>query len=254
LAAIAGSAVTPRLSYEFDPTRPESRSARLLADQAVQQAYGRRDAAVVGEHAVTEPGGRYIDFLIPGLIGMNLMGSGMWGVGYAIVNARNRKLLKRFVATPMRRSHFLWSFVLSRLLYLVPEVAVLVAFAWLVFDVTVQGSIGGVALMSIAGAVTFSGLGLLVGARTESFEVASGWMNFVMLPMWLLSGSFFSYERFPSFTHPLIKVLPLTAVNDGLRALMSDGAEFWTVWPEFAVLVLWGVITFGLALRLFKWR
>jgi len=242
------------VTYAYDPTRPEGRAARLLADRALQKSFGRADVITAEDHVITEPGDRYIDFLIPGLIGMNLMGSGMWGVGYAMVNARNRKLLKRFVATPMRRSHFLLSFILSRLVYLVPEVAVLIAFGWLAFGVGVQGSVTGLAVVAMTGAMTFAALGLLVGARTDSFEVASGWMNFVMLPMWLASGSFFSYERFPAITHPFIKALPLTAVNDALRAIMTDGRSVFSVWPQMAVMILWCVLPFVLALRVFKWR
>ncbi|MEW6440956.1 MAG: ABC transporter permease [bacterium] len=242
------------VTYLYDPTRPESRLARLAADEALQRGMGRKDAAGVSESIVTEPGSRYIDYLIPGLIGLNLMASGMWGIGFNVVESRTRKLLKLLTATPMRRSHYLLSFMLSRLLFLILEVVALVGFGWLVFDVEVRGSILGLALILLAGAMTFAGLGMLVAARSRSIEAVSGWMNFVMLPMWLLSGSFFSYSRFPEIMHPLIRLLPLTALNDALRAVMNDGRSLAATGWELAVLAGWGVVCFALALRIFRWQ
>ncbi|HQK86207.1 MAG TPA: ABC transporter permease, partial [Acidobacteriota bacterium] len=131
---------TPSWTFRFDPTRGESRNARLAADDALQRALGRRDPAVAGEEPVVQPGARYIDFLIPGLVGLNLMGSGLWGIGFTVVQLRTQKLLKLFAATPMRRPHFLLSFILSRLLMLVGELAALIGFGWLLFDVRVHGS------------------------------------------------------------------------------------------------------------------
>ena len=240
--------------YRFDPTRPDSRTARLFVDDALQRASGRADVATAGDVKVTEPGARYIDFLIPGLVGMNLMGSGLWGVGFAIVMARSRQLLKRLAATPMRRSHYLLSFVLSRFLFLVPEVGVVILFARYVFDFTVRGSYAEMSLLLALGGLSFSGLGLLVAARPRTIEGVSGLMNFVMLPMWLLSGTFFSSERFPNFLRPFIKALPLTALNDGLRAVMNDGATLASVWPEASILAAWCAVSFVAALKLFRWQ
>jgi ABC-2 type transport system permease protein len=241
-------------AYRFDPTRPESRTARLLVDDVLQRGKGRDDVVKVGEERVTEPGARYVDFLVPGLIGMNMMGSGLWGLGFTVVMARSRKLLKRFAATPMRRSHYLLSFMLSRLVFLVLEVAAVIVFAWLVFGFTVRGSWLGVALITILGGFTFSGIGLLVAARPTTIEGVSGLMNFVMLPMWLLSGTFFSSERFPQILQPFIKVLPLTALNNVLRALMNEGATLSSNWMAIAILVAWCVISFVVALKIFKWQ
>src|SRR2546426_777198 len=211
------------LVYRYDSTRTESRLARLEADEALQRARGRPDVASVRDERVTEPGSRYIDFLIPGLLGMNLMGSGLWGVGFSVVQARTKKLLKRFMATPMRRSHYLTSFVLSRLLFLFLEIAALVGFGWLMFRVGVRGSLGSLALVTVLGALSFAGLGMLVASRARTIEAVSGLMNLVMLPMWILSGTFFSYARFPDAMQPFVKALPLTALNDALRAVMIDG-------------------------------
>ncbi len=199
-------------------------------------------------------GTRYIDFLIPGLIGLNLMGSSMWGVGFAIVQNRVRKLLKRFAASPMRRSDYLLGMILSRLSFLVLELAVVVAAGVFLFGVEVKGSWTALLVLSLLGAISFTGIALLVAARVRSAEAASGWMNFVMLPMWVLSGSFFSYERFPEAVHPAIRALPLTALNDALRAIMQDGASLASTWLEMAILAAWGVASFLLALKIFRWQ
>jgi ABC-2 type transport system permease protein len=242
------------VTYRYDTTRAEGRAARLAVDDALQRALGRPDLIAAREERVATPGNRYIDFLIPGLVGLNLMGSGMWGLGFAVVQARVRKLLKRFAATPMRRSHYLLSFMLSRLVGLVLEVAVVVGFGWLLFGVAVRGSLLDLAVVSLVGALTFAGLGLLVAARPRTVEGVSGWMNLVQLPMWLFSGTFFSYERFPAVVRPAIRALPLTALNDALRAVINDGSPLAGSWPELLVMAAWGVISFVVALRLFRWQ
>ena len=249
LASSSGS-----YSYRYDPTRPESRMARLAVDDALQRARGRSDVLTAGDEKVTEPGARYIDFLIPGLIGLNLMGSGMWGLGFTVVQARGRKLLKRFAATPMRRSHYLLAYMLSRLTFLTLEVAAVVAFGWVVFGVAVHGSLISLVLISLLGGLTFSGLGMLVAARPQTIEGVSGLMNLVMLPMWLLSGTFFSSARFPQMLQPFIKALPLTALNDSLRAVMNDGTSLASNWMPLCIMLAWCLISFAIALRIFRWQ
>lgn len=198
--------------------------------------------------------GRYIDFLIPGLIGLNLMGSSIWGVGFAVVQTRVRKLLKRFAASPMRRSDYLLALVLSRLLFLAVELILILAAGYFLFGVTVEGSLATLGFVTLVGGLSFTGIALLVSARPTTIEAASGWMNFVMMPMWILSGSFFSYDRFPEVVHPAIRALPLTALNDALRAVMSDGAPLVGTWLELAVMAVWGVACFALALKVFRWQ
>jgi ABC-type multidrug transport system permease subunit len=244
----------PAVQYRYDPSRPDSHLARLVVDDALQRARGRTDAARVTEAHVTEPGARYIDYLIPGLLGLNLMGSGLWGVSYAVVTARLRKLLKRLAATPMRRSHYLLSFVLSRMIFLVPEVVLILLFARLTFGYQIYGSYPVMALFLVVGALTFAGIGLLVAARPQTVEGVSGLMNLVMMPMWLLSGTFFSAARFPDFLQPFIKILSLTALNDALRAVMNEGAPLAAVWPPLGILLLWCAVSFALALWLFRWQ
>ncbi len=239
--------------YVFDPTRPESLMARGKVDDALQRAAGREDAVPAADVAVVEPGGRYIDFLIPGLLAMSLMGGGLWGVGFATVDLRIRKVLKRFLATPMRKSHFLAAILVSRMLLMVPEVLVLLLFARLVFGVHVEGSLLAVAALILLGSLTFAGLGLLVACRAQTLETVSGLMNLVMLPMWMLSGIFFSSERFPDVAQPFIRALPLTPLIDALRAVCLEGASLESQWQRLAVLAAWGAGSFYLALRWFRW-
>ena len=242
------------LRYRFDSTRAESRLARLQVDDLLQRALGRRDPAVVRDEPIVTPGSRYIDFLIPGLLGMNLMGSGLWGVGFSVVQARSKRLLKRFMATPMRKSHYLLAFILSRLAFLVLEIAALVGFGWVMFHVGVRGSFLALGAITVLGALSFAGLGLLVASRVRTVEAVSGLMNLVMLPMWILSGTFFSYARFPTAMLPFVRALPLTALNDSLRAVMIEGATLASLGRPLAVIGIWGVTSFAIALRIFHWR
>lgn len=242
------------LQYRYDPTRPESRIARLLADGALQRAAGRSDPLGVTDVQVAERGARYIDFFMPGLLGMNLMGSGIWAIGFSIVSARSKKLLKRLVATPMSRAQFLLSFLLSRLVFLLLEVLVLVGVAYYAFGVPLRGPLAVLAIITLLGALAFSGLGVLIAARPQTTEGASGLMNLAMLPMWVFSGVFFASSRFPAAIQPFVQALPLTAVNDALRANMLEGAGLGVVAGELAILAAWAAGTFVLALRLFRWR
>lgn len=240
-------------TYRFDPTRPESRLARAVVDDLLQRAAGRADALVARDQLVTEPGTRYVDFLVPGLLGMNIMSAGMWGVGWVIVEDRQKKLLRRMVATPMRRSDYLLAFVLVRLLFLLLEVPVLVGFGIAAFGVPLRGSVLALGAMAVLGALAFSGLALLVASRAKNTQTASGLMNVVMMPMFVLSGVFFSADRFPAFIQPLVKALPLTALNDGLRAVMNEGAGLVALWPQATLLAAVAAVSFGAALRLFRW-
>jgi ABC-2 type transport system permease protein len=240
--------------YRYDPARPESVLAKSEVNDALQTAAGRKDAVASTANASSEPGSRYIDFLIPGLLGMNLMNSGMWGIGFALVDMRQRKVLKRFVGTPMRRSDFLLAIMSSRIVLMIIEVGLLLIFGVLFFHMRVLGSIFVITLIGALGALTFGGIGLLTACHSQKIESISGLMNAVMMPMWILSGSFFSYERFPEIVHPLIKTLPLTALNDALRASILEGTPLVQQWPRLLVMGLWGGISFALALKWFRWR
>jgi ABC-2 type transport system permease protein len=240
--------------YQYDSTNPDARTAKLLADRAIQTAAGRHEALPTKEELVHETGSRYIDFVVPGLLGMNLMGSAMWGMGFAIVDARQKKLLKRLVASPMSRWQYLASFLLSRLVMLVIEVAAFLGFARLVFGVPFRGSILQLALLCVLTSLAFSALGLLTASRAKTIEAVSGLMNFVMFPMWIFSGVFFSSTRFPAVVQPLVKALPLTAAIDAMRGNMLQGMSMQQLIAPVAILLAWLVIPFAISLRIFRWR
>jgi ABC-type multidrug transport system permease subunit len=239
--------------YVYDPSRPESLLARNVVDDALQTSAGRKPSLTSSSRVNSEPGSRYIDFLIPGLLGMNLMGSGMWGIGFAIVDMRQRKLLKRFVATPMRRSDFLLALASSRLILMILELFIVLGFGVLMFHMRVMGSWPAILFVSCLGAMTFAGLGLLTASRAEKIETASGIMNVIMMPMWVFSGIFFSYERFPAKVIPLIRLLPLTALNDSLRAVILEGKTLTSQAEPILVMSLWGGLCFLFAVRFFRW-
>jgi ABC-type multidrug transport system permease subunit len=242
------------VSYRFDDTRPDARTARLVVDDAIQRANGRVSPVPATEQHVRERGSRYIDFVVPGLIGMTIMGGGIWGLGFTIVDQRRKHLLKRLVATPMSRAEYLASYIVSRLVLLAIEVGVLMGFTTLLFGVPVRGSPLDLAVIIVVSALAFGGFGLLIASRAQTIEGVSGLMNLSMLPMWVLSGVFFSSENFPRVIQPFIKALPLTATNDALRATMLRGASLGALWPEMAVLGAWLVVCFAVALRIFRWR
>jgi ABC-type multidrug transport system permease subunit len=246
----AGGAVV----YHYDDTNPEGRDARMQADLAVQQSAGRQDPVAAEDQLMRETGSRYIDFLVPGLLGMNLMGGSIWSMGFAIVDARRRKLMKRLIATPMPRHYFLVSFLISRLAMLVVEVGAFLAFGVLVFGVPIRGSLFLVAGICVLGSLAFGAIGLLLSSRARTIEAASGLMNLTMLPMWILSGVFFSSQRFPDAVQPIIAALPLTALNDALRATMLQGATIAQIAPQALVLAAWLLVCFPVALKLFRWR
>jgi ABC-type multidrug transport system permease subunit len=242
------------VAYKFDDTNPDARTARLVADRAIQIAAGRQEAVAAKNELVHETGSRYIDFVVPGLLGMNLMGSAMWGLGFSIVDARQKKLLKRMVASPMPRWEYLTSFLLARLVMLVIEVAAFLGFARLVFGVPFRGSLWQLGLLCVLTSLAFSALGLLVASRAKTLEAVSGLMNLVMLPMWILSGVFFSASRFPLVIQPVVRALPLTAAIDALRGNMLQGMNLGQLAVPVAILTAWLVVPFGVSLRIFRWR
>ncbi len=253
LLVIPGS-TRDSVQYVFDRGRGDATNARLVVDRAIQTGAGRVDPVRASDTYVTEAGSRYIDFLLPGLLGMNLMGASIWSLGFAIVTARSKKLLKRLMATPMSRAQYLLSFLCSRLVFLIVEVVTLLGFGYWAFGVPLRGSLAALMLIAVLGAVSFGGLGLLASSRARTVEAASGIMNFIMLPMWVFSGVFFSSSNFPEAVQPVIRLLPLTALNDALRANMLEGASLAAVSPQLLIIIVWGVVSFFAALKLFRWR
>lgn len=241
-------------TYLYDATRPEARMARLVVDDRLQRAEGRKDPTAIAEQQVTEPGARYIDFLVPGLVGLTLMSGSMWGIGFVIVEMRTKKLIKRMLATPMRRSDFLLSFVVMRSVFVLIEVPVLFGFGALVFGVRIAGSVLLLGAISLVGALSFGGLGLLVASRAQNTQTVGGLMNLVMMPMFVGSGVFFSTGKFPDSMQPFLRALPLTALNDALRAVVNEGAGLGAVSGQLALLAGCGLVSFAAAVRMFRWQ
>jgi ABC-type multidrug transport system permease subunit len=254
IALIVEDGADGGVTYRYDDTNPEGRTARLLANGAIQRAGGRADPVGASDRLMQESGSRYIDFLIPGLVGVGIMGNSIWTLGFAIVDSRRRKLMKRIMATPMRRHEYLLSFLLFRMLMLWVEVGVPIAFGVLAFGVPLRGSALVLGTLAILGSLAFSAIGLLVASRVKTIEAISGLANLVMVPMWVLSGVFFSAQRFPTVVQPVIRALPLTALIDGLRANMLQGSGFVQIERELATLGGWLIVCFALALKLFRWK
>jgi ABC-2 type transport system permease protein len=241
-------------TYRFDPTREESRSARLVVDNALKRAGGRADPWTAREEPVQIAGSRYVDWLIPGMVCLGIMNNGMWSIGFMTVQARLRRLLKRLAASPMNKREFLLAQVLARLLFLGPEVAVPLGFGVVAFGMPVNGSIASITVVAIAGGLMFGAVGLLLGSRVKTLEAISGLMNLTSVPMWLLSGVFFSSSNFPSIAQPFIRVLPLTALVDAMRGVVLEGASLGAIRVELMIIAGWAIVCFSIALRIFKWR
>lgn len=242
------------IDYRYDPSRPESVAVRAAVDDALQRAAGRSDLLDVHEVVAVEPGGRYVDFVLPGILGLCIMTGGLFGVGMTVVDMRTRHLLKRLVTTPMRKPDFLLSLMLARLFFLISQAVIVLLFARFVFDVAMLGSWFPLMTLVLFGCFAFCGLGLLAACRARTMETASGIVNLITMPMWLLSGIFFSPDRFPAAVQPLVQALPLTPLVSGMRAVMLESGGFTAVMPQLAALAAWSVLTFVGAILFFRWE
>ncbi|MFM7055520.1 MAG: ABC transporter permease [Planctomycetota bacterium] len=241
------------VEFRCDESRPGSLAARDRVSDTLQRAAGRRDPLSVQTEKITEPGSRYIDFLVPGLIGMGLMGGGVWGVGYAIVDMRIRQVLKRFLGTPMKKPHFVAAMMASRMVFMFPEIVAILVISQLMFDVSSHGGYGPVLVIVLLGAFQFASIGLIIASRARTLEAVGGLMNLTMVPMWIGSGIFFSSERFPDAVQPLIRILPLTPVISSLRQVMQEGAGLAAISPNLALMAFWSATCFLVALKIFRW-
>lgn len=241
------------VEYRFDPLNPDAQLNYLKLSK-----YFNAGEKVIRENtenisSLTVKGTRYIDFLIPGLLAMGIMMSSMWGLSYGIIEKRSKKLLRRMVATPMNKGYFLISFMTIRTLMNFLEAVLLILFAWLVFDITIQGSIPALFAIFIAGNIGFAGLAFFISSRTAKTEIGNGLINVIVMPMMLLSGIFFSYHNFPDGVIPIIQKLPLTLVADGMRSIFIEGAGFQQILLPFFILTLGGIVFFAVGLKMFRW-
>ena len=242
-----------KIEYVYDPTVPDSAHARYWVEAMLSRPPAGQEPPFV-ETAFDEPGSRFIDWFLPGLVGANLMGGGLFGLGFVLVDMRVRKLFKRLMATPLRHSDLLLSLLASRMLFLIPEMAVLLLAGYFWFSVPIYGSFLTVLIIILIGASAFSGIGLLLASRTERTEAISGLINMIMMPQYIFCGVFFSSKRFPDEVQPLIQALPLTQINDALREVMLEGKSLLDISWRLGILTAYAAVTFALALRWFKWR
>ena len=242
------------VEYHFDPMNTDAELTYLKLSNII----GKGETIPVTENTVIRPltvtGTRYIDFLVPGLITMGVMMSSMWGISYGIIEKRSKKLLRRLVATPMKKSHFLIALITVRVIMNFIESGILVVFAILVFKLKIQGDISALILIFLAGNIAFAGLAVFVSSHTSNTEVGNGLINFVVFPMMILSGIFFSYQNFPEWSLPVIRNLPLTTLTDGIRSIFNEGAGYRELTMPIIQLMAIGVVFFSAGLKIFKWH
>ena len=242
------------LRYHFDPKNADAQLTHLIIERGLNESLNGKASAVPSSvSALTTKGTRYIDFLIPGLIALGIMNSCLWGISYNLIEFRMKKLLRRMVATPMKKSYFLISHILTRIILSSVESGLLFLFAFIYFGTTIEGSISGFVLIYLAGIFAFSGISILLASRTSSSQVGNGLINAISLPMMILSGIFFSYQNFPEWALPVIKALPLTLIADTIRSVFIEGMTFPEVLMPSFILTVIGLVTFAIGLKLFKW-
>jgi len=244
---------TTDTKYHFDPANTEAKMAYQLVSNLSDNGSAFYTANQSAIEPLTLKGTRYVDFLIPGLLAMGIMMSCSWGISYTIIDRRSKKLLRRMVATPMRKSNFLLALITARFVMNVAEAVLLFLFAWLYFGTTVQGSLPALIALFLAGNIAFSGISILISSHTANPEVGNGIINALVTPMMVVSGVFFSYHNFPDWTIPIIQYLPLTMIADSFRSIFNEGADFMDIWREAFILTSLGAISFTLGLKIFKW-
>jgi ABC-2 type transport system permease protein len=242
------------LEYHFDPMNSDAELTYLKLSNIVGKGEVISAKAISEIKPLTVTGTRYIDFLVPGLITMGVMMSSMWGISYGIIEKRSKKLLRRLVATPMKKSHFLIALITVRILMNFIESSVLLIFALFAFKMSIQGSISALILTYLAGNIAFAGIAVFASSHTSNTEVGNGLINFVVFPMMVLSGIFFSYQNFPDWSLPVIKNLPLTMLTDGVRSIINEGAGYHEVALPILILLSVGVLFFTAGLKIFKWH
>jgi len=243
-----------KAEYHFDPLNPDAQLTYLKLSGIIGKGPSVAETVDSEIRPLTVTGTRYIDFLVPGLITMGVMMSCMWGISYGIIEKRSKKLLRRLVATPMKKSHFLIALIAVRIGMNFVESSVLFIFSLIAFKITIQGDITALIVMFLAGNIAFSGLAVFVSSHTSSTEVGNGLINFVVFPLMVLSGIFFSYQNFPDWSLPVIRNMPLAMLTDGIRSIFNEGAGFPEVAIPIFVLTSIGIVFFGAGLKIFKWH
>ena len=239
------------LIYHFDPVNPDAQLTHLILESGLHATGDSGNKTTI--QPLKAKGMRYVDFLVPGLIALGIMNSCIWGIGWSLIETRMIKLLRRMVATPMKKSVFLSSYIITRIMLGGVETLLLLTFTWLYFGTEITGNVAAFVTVFLAGIFAFSGLAILIASRTAKTEIANGLVNLVTLPMMILSGIFFNYHNFPDWAIPVIQALPLTLLADSIRAIFIEAAGFAEVLKPIGILSATGLVTFVAGLRMFKW-
>jgi ABC-2 type transport system permease protein len=242
------------IKYNFDPSNPEAQLSYFKLSNLINNHDLLNPESQRNIEPLTVKGTRYIDFLVPGLIALGVISSSMWGISYNIIERRSKKLLRRMVATPMKKSNFLISMMAVRLMMNLLEASLLIFFTWLTFGITIQGNIPALFTVFIAGNIAFAGIAVFVSSNTSKTEVGNGLINVVTMPMMVLSGIFFSYHNFPEWSISFIQKLPLTMMADGMRSIFNEGAGWTEIALPTSIMFLTGVVFFTAGLKIFKWH
>jgi len=248
---IEGSPET-NLSYRFDPDNADARLTYLLLETTFREKISSEIKAEI--RPLTMVGIRYVDFLIPGLMAMSIMNACLWGIGWNLIELRIKKLLRRIVATPLRKSIFLISHGLNRMILSAAEMLLLYIFAYFYFDIRIQGSLLALALVFLSGYCAFAGIAILISSRVQNTQSGNGMINIVTMPMFILSGIFFSYHNFPDWLIPYVEVLPLTMLTNSLRGIITEGIGLAQVIQPSLGLFGIGAVCFALGLKLYLWH
>ncbi len=240
-----------RVYYLFDPQSTEAKYNYVMLSAAINHErlmYNTESVKVL-----SQKGTRYVDFLIPGLLALGIMNGFLWGIGYGLIEIRTKKLLRRMVAAPMKKSSFILSHFFARISLSAFEAAVLLFFSWLYFRIQIQGSILAFILVILAGSFCFGGIAILMASRTSSSRIGNSLINIISMPMMILSGIFFSYHNFPEPVIPAIQILPLTLLTDSLRGIMTEGTGLFENLQSVILLSCMGIVCFISGIRIYKW-
>lgn len=198
-----------------------------------------------------------IDFILPGQLGFSLLSSGVFGVAFVFLNLRQTMVLKRFFATPIKRTYIVLGEALARLVFALMGALIIILTGRFALGFTlVHGflTVVNMLILSAIGLVVFMGFGFLVSGVAKTESAVPPLANIVTLPQFLLAGTFFAISVFPKWLQPISKALPLTYLNDALRKVAFDGAPLYMLGKEIGILALWGVVVYALAIKFFRWE
>lgn len=233
--------------------RPESKLAQLMVTDALERLDGRRPPAQVAVSHVRGAGTRYIDFLIPGMIGYQLLAHGLFSLGVLLVEMRVGRMLRRLKVSTVSRFHMLLGLVLGQLFQSLTEAAVMLGAAYVLFGVRCVGSLPLFLGFTVLSTICFGGIAVAMGARPRSMEMFQSVSHVMLMPVVLVSGVFFSAERFPAAIQPFLKLIPSRAAIDGMRAIFTEGAGLGDVLMPGLVVAAWGALAFIFGVRAFRW-